>query len=141
MATKPKSYKKGSYTYTESSQGSNKFQNFTAKPTVKKVRDDSRKDKADVAVKKAAPKSTAKSTTKPGESKMATTEATRKPRGMEKRFPSAEERKIATVGQSQRFRPAPVARGVSGSDAKGKRGIGVRLLKYFGYPAGTKTTR
>lgn len=52
MATKPRSYKKGAYTYTESSLGSNKFQNFTAKPTVKEVRDTSRKDKAVVATKK-----------------------------------------------------------------------------------------
>lgn len=47
MATTPRSYRKGSYTYTESAPGSNKFQNFTAaKPTVKKVRDDSRDKKA-----------------------------------------------------------------------------------------------
>lgn len=53
MATKPKSYKKDGYTYTESSQGSNRYQNFgPAKPTVKAVRDDSRKDKAVVAAKK-----------------------------------------------------------------------------------------
>ena len=102
MATKPKSYRKGDYIYTESSPGSNRYQNFTAaKPTVKKVRDDSRKDKAVVVTKKV-------STSKPGESKMATTEATRKPsRGQEKRYPSAEDRKMATVGQEQRYRPAP----------------------------------
>lgn len=50
MATKPRSYRKGSYTYTESAPGSNKFQNFTAsKPTVKKVRDESRDKKAKAA--------------------------------------------------------------------------------------------
>lgn len=49
MATKPRSYKKGSYTYTESAPGSNKFQNFTAaKPTVKQARDESRDKKAAV---------------------------------------------------------------------------------------------
>jgi len=57
MATKPKSYKKNGYTYTESSPGSKKYQNFTAaKPTVKKVRDESRADKAKVAATKAFPK-------------------------------------------------------------------------------------
>lgn len=49
MATKPRSYKKGSYTYTESAPGSNKFQNFTARPTVKQVRDESRDKKAEAA--------------------------------------------------------------------------------------------
>jgi hypothetical protein len=151
MATKPKSYKKDGYIYTESSPGSNKFQNFTAaKPTVKKVRDDSRADKAKVAAKKV-------STSKPGESMMASSEATRPTvkavrdesrmakaeatrnpsRGQEKRYPSAEDRKMATVGQSKRFRSAPMTKGVSGKDAKGKRGVGRRMNYYFGYPMGT----
>lgn len=130
-----KSYKKDGYTYTESAPGSNKFQNFgAAKPVEKKP-----------AVK-------AKTVTKPKPKPAAKTAV----RGQEKRFPSAEDRKMATVGQEQRYRPAavtsgrgqeqryrpaPKAKGVSGSDAKGKRGVGVRLLKYFGYTAGTKTIK
>ena len=92
MATKPKSYKKDGYTYTESSPGSNRYQNFgAAKPTVKAVRDESRKDKAVVVTSKSTstPKYrggpegdgkavVSKSSSKPGENKMSRTEATRK---------------------------------------------------------------
>lgn len=53
MATKPRSYKKDGYVYTESAPGSNRFQNFTAaKPTVKEARKDSAKKKSDAATKK-----------------------------------------------------------------------------------------
>ena len=73
MATTPKSYKKGSYTYRESSPGSNKYQNFTAaKPVEKKP----------VAKAVATPKprpvaSKAVSSGKPGESAMSRAEVTR----------------------------------------------------------------
>ena len=72
MAVLPKSYKKNGYTYTESSPGSNKFQNFTAaKPTVKDVRVASNANKAKAAVV------TPKAKGKPGESNMSRSEATR----------------------------------------------------------------
>jgi len=68
MATTPKSYKKGSYTYRESSPGSGKYQNFMAASTVKEVRDVSNKKKAEAARKPVTQSKSAGG--KPGESKM-----------------------------------------------------------------------
>lgn len=98
MAMKTKAYKPSVGSKGEEKAEERAFMS-RKRVTVKEVRDGSRADKAKVAA--------TKTTSKPGESKMATTEATRKSRDQEKRYPSAEDRKMATVGQEQRFRPAP----------------------------------
>lgn len=123
MAMKPKSYRKGDYIYTESSPGSNKYQNFTAaKPTVKKVRDDSRQDKAGVAAKKVtSPKYrggpegdgkavATKASTSPkyrggpeGDGKM----IGRQPSGSAPFSKGKGSPSVPPRGQEQRFRPAP----------------------------------
>lgn len=137
-----KAYTKNGNRYTESSPGSNKFQNFT---TVTAVREASRAEKAKVVstgtVKKSAP--VKMSIPKPGESKVSSAKDTRpvKSKPPEKRYPSKEDRASDFIGQTERYRPAPVTKGVTGSDAKGKRGVGTRINYYFGYPAGTRTIK
>lgn len=131
MATKPKSYRKGDYIYTESSPGSNKYQNFTAaKPTVKKVRDDSRQDKAGVAAKKVtSPKYrggpegdgkavATKASTSPkyrggpeGDGKM----IGRQPSGSAPFSKGKGSPSVPPRGQEQRFRPAPEKVSMMGS--------------------------
>jgi hypothetical protein len=131
MATKPKSYRKGDYIYTESSPGSNRYQNFTAaKPTVKKVRDDSRQDKAVVAAKKVtSPKYrggpegdgkavATKASTSPkyrggpeGDGKM----IGRQPSGSAPFSKGKGSPSVPPRGQEQRFRPAPAKKSIVGS--------------------------
>jgi hypothetical protein len=116
MATKPKSYKKNGYTYTESSPGSNKYQNFTAaKPTVKAVRDVSRADKANVAATKAFPKGLADRQVIQAKSAQGLADRqpmpkSAAPQASSSKAPFSKGKGSPSVpprGQEQRFRPAP----------------------------------
>lgn len=120
MATTPRSYKKDGYTYTESAPGSNKFQNFTAKPTVKKVREDSRADKAEVAARKTTTRSTLEVSTSPRDTVPVSV------------------KKTSSLGNatSPRDKMYPKASTQPDSAAKGKRGLDrAKAVEKKSYPS------